>query len=112
MEKDKVQEFGRFRSWFLPIHKSELKLFLPLLLIFFFVCFNYNILRAAKDSLVITAPSSGAEIIPFMKVWVILPMALLMTVFFTRLANKFTTEKVFYIMMTLFLGFFMLFSFV
>jgi ATP:ADP antiporter, AAA family len=106
------QEFGRFRSWFCPVHKSELKLFLPLVLIFFFICFNYNVLRAAKDALVVTAPSSGAEIIPFMKVWVILPMALLMTVLFTRLANKYTTEKVFYIMMTIFLGFFAFFSFV
>ena len=105
------QDFGRFRSWFCPVHKHELKLFLPLLLIFFFICFNYNILRAAKDALVVTAPSSGAEIIPFMKVWVILPMALVMTVFFTRLANKYTTEKVFYIMMSFFLGFYALFSF-
>lgn len=112
MATNSSQEFGRFRSWFCPVHKSELKLFLPLILIFFFICFNYNILRAAKDSLVITAPSSGAEIIPFMKVWVVLPMALLVTILFTRLANRFSTEKVFYIMMTLFLGFFMLFSFV
>jgi AAA family ATP:ADP antiporter len=112
MTANSSQEFGFFRSWFCPVHKNELKLFLPLILIFFFVCFNYNILRAAKDSLVITAPSSGAEIIPFMKVWVILPMALAMTVFFTRLANKYTTEKVFYIMMSLFLGFFMVFSFI
>jgi len=112
MTANSSQEFGRFRSWFCPVHKSELKLFLPLILIFFFICFNYNILRAAKDSLVITAPSSGAEIIPFMKVWVILPMALIMTLLFTRLANKYSTEKVFYIMMTLFLGFFMVFSFI
>ncbi len=106
------QEFGRLRSWFCPVHKHELKLFLPLVLIFSFICFNYNILRAAKDALVVTAPSSGAEIIPFMKVWVILPMALCTTLLFTRLANKYTTEKIFYIMMTLFLGFFALFSFV
>ncbi len=106
------QEFGKFRTWFCPVHKSELKLFLPLVLIFFFICFNYNVLRAAKDALVVTAPSSGAEIIPFMKVWVILPMALAMTVLFTRLANKYTTEKVFYIMMSLFLGFYAFFSFV
>lgn len=106
------QELGRFRSWFCPVYKSEIKLFLPLLLIFFFICFDYNLLRAAKDSLVVTARSAGAEILPFMKVWAVLPMALIMTLLFTRLANKYTTEKVFYIMMTLFLGFFALFSFV
>jgi len=104
------QEFGHFRSWFLPVHKNELKLFLPLVLIFFFICFNYHILRAAKDSLTVTAPSAGAEVIPFMKVWIVLPMALLMTVFFTRLTNKFNTEKIFYIIMSLFLGFFVIFS--
>jgi AAA family ATP:ADP antiporter len=106
------QELGRFRSWFFPVYRNEIKLFIPLLLIFFFICFDYNILRAAKDSLVVTARSAGAEILPFMKVWVVLPMALVMTLLFTRLANKYTTEKVFYIMMTLFLGFFAFFSFV
>jgi ATP:ADP antiporter, AAA family len=106
------QEFGKFRSWFLPIHKKELKLFLPLLLIFFLICFDYNLLRAAKDSLTVTAPSSGAEVIPYMKVWVILPMALLTTFFFTRISNKFKTEYVFYIMMGIFLTFFVVFSLV
>jgi AAA family ATP:ADP antiporter len=110
MRDRETKEFGKFRSLFFPVRKSELKLFLPLVIIFFFVCFNYNVLRAAKDSLVITAPSSGAEIIPFMKVWAILPMALVMTLLFTRLSNRFSTEKVFYIMMSIFLGFFALFT--
>src|ERR1700678_1899617 len=110
MTENKNQEFGRLRSWFFPVHKSELKLFLPLILMFFFICFNYNLLRAAKDSLVVTAPSAGAEIIPFIKVWVIVPMALAMTFLFTRLANRYTIEKIFYIMMGIFLGFFVLFS--
>ena len=106
------QAVGIFRSWFWPVQKNERKLFVPLLLIFFFICFDYNLLRAAKDSLVITAPSAGAEILPFMKLWVILPMAFIMTLLFTRLANRYTTEKVFYIMISLFLSFFVLFSFV
>lgn len=106
------QALGRFRSWFFPVHKNELKLFLPLLAIFCCICFNYNLLRAAKDSLVLTAPSAGAEVIPFIKVWVVLPMALLMTVLFTRLSNKYTTEKIFYLLISFFLGFFILFAFV
>lgn len=79
---------------------------------FFLISFNYNALRAAKDSLVVTAPHSGAEAIPFIKVWAILPGALLLTYLFTRLSNRFSREKVFYIMMSLFLGFFLLFTFV
>jgi AAA family ATP:ADP antiporter len=79
---------------------------------FFLIAFNYNLLRTFKDSMVVTARNSGAEAIPFIKVWAILPGALLLTYLFTRLANRFTREKVFYIMMFLFLGFFFLFTFV
>ncbi len=79
---------------------------------FFLIAFNYNLLRTFKDSMVVTARNSGAEAIPFIKVWAILPGALLLTYLFTRLANRFSREKVFYIMMFLFLGFFFLFTFV
>ena len=51
---------------FLP-PKKELKKVLPLGLMFFFILFNYTILRDTKDVLVVTAPGSGAEIIPFLK---------------------------------------------
>jgi AAA family ATP:ADP antiporter len=105
-------KFGSWRTYLWPIHRNELAKFLPLLLMAFFITFNYNILRNMKDSLVITAASSGAEIIPFIKVWVLLPMAVVMTLFFTRLVNRFTRDKVFYIMIGTFLGFFVLFTFV
>ncbi len=82
-----------------------------MLFMFFFISFNYNALRAYKDSMVVTAPESGAEAIPFIKVWAILPSAILLTYLFTRLANRFSREKVFYIMMSLFLAFFFIFTF-
>jgi AAA family ATP:ADP antiporter len=105
-------EFGRWRAFFWPIHKWELKKFFPMLGMFFLIALNYNLLRTFKDSMVVTAPSAGAEAIPFIKVWAILPGAVLLTFLFTRLANKFSREKVFYIMMSLFLAFFFLFTFV
>lgn len=80
-------------------------------LIGFFITFNYNLLRAAKDTMIITAPGSGAEAIPFLKVWIMIPMALLMTFIFTRLSNRLDKEKVFYGMMAIFLGFFFCFTF-
>ena len=49
----------------------------------------------------VTAESSGAEVIPFIKVWVLLPTALLMTFIFTRLVNRYSSEKVFYLMILL-----------
>lgn len=107
-----THEFSKIRSYLWPIHRWELKKFLPLLLIYALICFNYSILRAAKDALVVTAPSSGAEALPFIKVWAILPMAILFTFLFTKLSNRFSIEKVFYIMIGGFLSFFFLFAFV
>lgn len=112
MKGSKAGEFGKWRSLFWPIHREELKKFLPMLFMFFFVTFNYNLLRAYKDSMIVTAHNSGAETIPFIKVWGILPCAILLTFIFTRLANRFSREKVFYIMMSIFLSFFFIFTFV
>lgn len=87
-------------------------MFLPLFVIFFLVGFNYSVLRATKDALVVTAPASGAEALPFLKVWAILPMAFLFTFLFTRVSNVLSREKIFYAMMTIFIAFFLLFTFV
>lgn len=106
------ETFGKIRSFLWPIYRSELSKFLPVFLIFFLVGFNYSILRATKDALVITAPASGAEALPFLKVWAILPMAFLFTFLFTRVSNKLTRERVFYAMMSVFIVFFLLFTFV
>lgn len=112
MQQGSQSNFGSWRTYLWPIHGYELAKFLPLLLMAFFIFFNYNILRNLKDSLVVTAESSGAEVIPFIKVWVLLPTALLMTYIFTRLVNRYSSEKVFYIMISIFLGFFFIFTFI
>ncbi len=112
MSSDKGIELGRWRSFFWPIYRWELRKFLPLSFMFALISFNYNLLRAYKDSMVVTANRSGAEIIPFIKVWAILPSAILLTWIFTRLANRFSREKVFYVMMSIFLVFFFVFTFV
>ncbi len=106
------KEFSRWRLYLWPIHRWEIKKFLPLLILYALICFNYSLLKAAKDALVITANSSGAAVIPFIKIWAILPMALLVTYLFTRLFNRFSQEKVFYIMIGSFLSFFAVFALV
>lgn len=105
-------EFGRIRSFIWPIHNYELKKLLPMLVMLFLICYNYSILRNMKDSVVITAAGSGAEVIPFIKVWVMLPMAVLLTCVFTKLSNHFSQERVFYIMTTGFLICYALFAFI
>lgn len=102
--------FGKIRSFLWPVHKYETKKFIPMFLMLFLICFNYGILRIMKDSVVITA--SGAEVLPFIKVWGMLPMAILLTFGFTKLSDRYSQERVFYIMTTGFLSFFALFAFV
>lgn len=104
------EEFSRWRSYLWPIHRREIKKFVPLLILYALICFNYSLLKAAKDALVITGSSAGAGVVPFIKIWAILPMALLVTYLFTRLFNRFSQEKVFYIMISSFLGFFLFFA--
>jgi AAA family ATP:ADP antiporter len=110
MRADK--EFTGWRSLLWPIYRHEWKKFFAMAGMFFLIVFNYNLLRTFKDTIVVTDRNSGAEAIPFIKVWAILPGALLLTFLFTRLANRFNREKVFYIMISIFLVFFFLFTFV
>ncbi|KPK33303.1 MAG: AAA family ATPase [Chlamydiae bacterium SM23_39] len=99
------------KNIFWPVKKKEYKKFIPMFLIFFLISFNYNTLKIAKDTLVITAPNSGAETIPFIKVWVMLPSAIIITYIYSKISNKFSRENVFYIMIFIFLLFFILFIF-
>lgn len=105
----------RWRKWldfFWPIEKHELKKLLPMFGIYSLIVFNYSILKASKDALLITAHQSSAATIPYIKTWVILPMAFVSVLIFTRLSNRFHRDKVFYIIMGGFLSFFALFTFV
>lgn len=105
-------EFTGWRAYIWPVHSYELKKLIPMLLIFFLITLDYNILRNLKDTLVVTAKASGAEVIPFIKVWVLFPGALLMTFLFTRLSNRLRREVVFYVMIATFLVYFFFFTFV
>lgn len=104
-----VKEFNRLRAALWPVHRYELKKLVPLLLIFFLISFDYNVLRIMKDTLVVTAKQSGAEVIPFIKVWVMFPGALVLTYLFTKLSNRLNRDTVFYVILGIFLGYFALF---
>ncbi|MFT4553030.1 MAG: AAA family ATP:ADP antiporter [Chlamydiales bacterium] len=107
--KLETPEFSKLRSFLWPIHGHELKKFIPMFLLFFLILFNYHLLRIAKDALIVTAPKSGAEAIPFLKVWAVMPTAIMLTIYYTRLANWFTRENIFYVMTGTFLAFYTLF---
>jgi len=108
----KVAEFGRWRSFFWPVHNFELKKLLPMFFLFFFINFNYTILRDTKDALIVTAPGSGAEAIPFLKVWGVLPFAILFMIGYAKLSNVLSKTKLFYVTIAAFIAFFAIFALV
>ena len=87
-------------------NKKLMKKILPQTLMMFFILFNYTILRDTKDVLVVTAPKSGAEIIPFLKTYVQLPAAIAFTFLYSSLSNRLPQETVFKAVITAFLAFF------
>lgn len=105
-------QFGKWRSFLWPIHNWELKKFIPMALLFFFINFNYTLLRDTKDVLIVTAKGSGAEAIPFLKLWGVLPFAILFMIVYAKLSNILSKPKLFYTLISFFIGFFALFSLV
>lgn len=104
------KEFGKYRSFFWPIHGYEIKKLLPMFFMFFFISFNYTILRDTKDSLVV--PASGAETILFLKTWGVVPAAIIFMLVYSKLSNMLSKEALFYTTITPFIVFFGLFALV
>ncbi len=109
-KQETKKEFGKLRSFFWPIYSYELKKLIPMLLLFFFILFNYTILRDTKDTLIVTAPGSGAEAIPFLKVYGVLPAAVLFMFLYAKMSNVFSKQKLFYTTVIPFIIFFGLFA--
>jgi AAA family ATP:ADP antiporter len=99
---------GRLQSA-LPPAKERKKLF-PLGLMFFCILFNYTVLRDTKDVLLVTAPKSGAEVIPFIKTYCNLPTAIGMAAGYAYLCDHMEQKNVFYACVIPFLVFFASFA--
>lgn len=108
MSQSTKQEFGKWRAFFWPVHGYELKKLLPMFFMFFCISFNYTILRDTKDSLIVT--SAGAEAIPFLKLWGVVPAAVIFMIIYAKLSNILSKENLFYVTIIPFVIFFGLFT--
>ena len=106
------KDFSFLRSMFWPIYRYEMKKFLPMALTLLLIVLNYTILRNAKDAIINTAPGSGPEVLSFLKGWAVMPSAILFVVVYSKLANLLSREKLFYSVVSFFLVFFAVFSWV
>lgn len=105
-----LPEFSPWRARLWPIYNHEIKKFLPLAMIMFFLLFNYTILRDTKDTLVVNAAGAGA--ITFLKSYCVTPAAIVFVIMYAKMLNALGSEKTFYAMVAGFLVFFGLFGFV
>ncbi len=110
MSQGAKQEFGKWRSFLWPVYGYELKKLLPMFFMFFCISFNYTILRDTKDALVVTA--AGAEAIPFLKSFGVVPAAILFMVAYAKLSNILSRENLFYVTLVPFILFFGLFAYI
>ena len=105
------QKFGKLRSVLWPIHNFELKKFLPMILLKFFIIFIYATVRNLKDTFVQEyAVLGGAELISALKLWFVFPSAIIITMVFSFLLNKFDMKKIFYFITSFFAIFFFIFA--
>ena len=107
-KKSEEPEFTGWRSILWPIHSFELKKFLPMALMMMCILFTYSMLRGMKDSLVIT--TMGEDTIPTLKLWFVLPSAVLFMLVYSKLSNVFSKDQVFYIVTSFFLVYFIAFA--
>jgi ATP:ADP antiporter, AAA family len=102
--------FSGIRSYLWPIHAHEIPKLVPLIIILSCVALSYSILRPLKDTIVISAQGSGAEVIPFIKTWGMFPAAVLSTILFSYLLNHFSRATVFRTVLIFFGLFFAFFA--
>ncbi|EFN55123.1 hypothetical protein CHLNCDRAFT_134175 [Chlorella variabilis] len=75
-------------------------------LLFFLMAFVNTIIDSLKDSLVITAVGGGTEVIPYLTVYAVLPMSMLFLVAYSWGTQRFSREKLFNIIIGIFLTFY------
>ena len=112
MESTTVDTNSSYLQKIWPIKKFELKKVLPLLFLKFLVSMVYAILTCMKDTLVVTAQHSGAEVIPVLKGWLVFPLSLLCAIAYSKLSNHFKRSTLFYSIITLFMTIIFLYAYV
>ncbi len=113
------KEFNKFQELIWPIHNYELKKFLPMSFLLFFILFVYTLVRDLKDIFVQyhthmwagAGKADSAQLISALKVWYVLPFAFLAVAAFGYLMDKFEAKKTFYIIVFSFMAFYAIYGF-
>ena len=93
-----------------PIKKNELSRFISISLMMVCILFIYSIQRTVKDTIVVSY--MGAELISTIKLYGVLPSAILMMICYSKLSDLFQKTQVFHILNAFFIFYFIAFTFV
>lgn len=101
--------------WILwPVYKEEQAQIIPMTAVFFFVSFIYNILNALKKTLLLSNPYLKAQAVSYLKIFGIMPAAIIFTWMTTKVITKYGQKKALQMMIAFFalsFGFLTLFIF-
>lgn len=111
MSKPAEQEFSGWRRLLWPIHAFEIKKFVPMGIMMFCILFIYTVLRDTKDAILVNAPGAGAESLAFAKGIGVTASAVIFMILYTKVANIFNREGLFYVTALPFLVFFGLYPY-
>ncbi|MCH9609297.1 MAG: ADP,ATP carrier protein 1 [Chlamydiales bacterium] len=95
-----------------PVKRFELKKVIPLLVLKFLASLIYSLLTCMKDTLVVTAKHSGAEVIPILKGWIVFPLTIITAIVYSKLSNYLKPSTLFYSMISFFMVVILLYGFV
>lgn len=93
-----------------PVAIAELPKFLVTAVMLMMTIYIYSILRASKDAIVVV--QMGAELISIIKLYGVLPAAILFMLIYVKLSDVFTRATLYHILVTFFVGFFLVFNYI
>ncbi|GLC36053.1 hypothetical protein PLESTF_001253400 [Pleodorina starrii] len=86
--------------------------FMPMVGLFFMLAFVNTILDSLKDTLVITAAGGGAQVIPYLTVYAVLPSSLVFLLLYSYASQRFKRQALFNGIVGVFMAFFVGFAYV
>lgn len=91
-----------------PIRSNEWSKFLCLVMMIALVTYIHSILKLSKDVLILSHLTT--EVISAIKVWVVLPISMLVMLLYIKLSDTFKRSTLFHLLTWFFIGFFVLFA--
>lgn len=104
------KKYSGLRAALWPIEKYELKKVLPMSMLLFCMLYDYTSARILKDALFMTERLAGETVLPFLKMYCVLPAAILFVILYASVSAKYSKKAVFYGLTAFFASFFFLFG--